>query len=73
MLKECLVGRYGVDCKQHCSGHCRDNTSCNHVTGQCDEGCAAGWRGDECNKGKQNLLFLTFLKTQTLHCQDQSS
>ena len=50
-LKECTTGLFGVDCKQQCSGHCEDNAVCNHTTGQCDEGCAAGWRGSECNIG----------------------
>lgn len=26
--------------------------SCNHATGQCDEGCAAGWSGTLCDKGR---------------------
>ena len=30
---------------------------CNHVTGQCDEGCAAGWRGRECNIGIRSYHF----------------
>ena len=50
---ECIGGWYGVDCKQQCSGHCRDNAVCNHVTGQCDKGCAVGWRGALCDKGMQ--------------------
>ena len=50
-LKECIAGWYGLDCKQECTGHCRDNVPCNHVTGLCEEGCAAGWRGIDCNKG----------------------
>ena len=53
LRKGCVDGWYGVDCKQNCSGHCRDNIPCNHVTGQCDGGCAAGWRGALCDEGKQ--------------------
>ena len=51
LLKECTEGWYGLECKQQCSGHCRDNAMCNHVTGQCKEGCAAGWRDALCDKG----------------------
>uniref|UniRef100_A0A8W8NVN9 protein-tyrosine-phosphatase n=1 Tax=Magallana gigas TaxID=29159 RepID=A0A8W8NVN9_MAGGI len=31
--------------------HCRDGTTCNHVTGQCNRGCDAGWTGVMCEKG----------------------
>lgn len=48
---ECDEGWYGVKCSQQCVGHCRDNNTCNHVTGQCDGGCDAGWTGSFCNKG----------------------
>lgn len=48
----CSDGLYGPDCKHHCSEHCRDNTVCDHVTGLCGMGCAAGWSGSLCNKGK---------------------
>ena len=51
LIKECTAGWYGLDCKQQCSGHCRDDDVCDHVTGQCDGGCAAGWRGALCDKG----------------------
>ncbi|XP_078327568.1 uncharacterized protein LOC111113517 isoform X2 [Crassostrea virginica] len=45
---ECPDERYGFYCKQQCSGHCRDNTPCNKVTGQCDGGCVHGWYGQHC-------------------------
>nr|XP_022307519.1 tenascin-like [Crassostrea virginica] len=45
---ECPDEWYGLDCKQQCSGHCRDNDPCNKVTGQCDKGCAHGWYGQHC-------------------------
>nr|XP_022311761.1 receptor-type tyrosine-protein phosphatase epsilon-like [Crassostrea virginica] len=41
---------YGFDCKQRCSGHCRDNDPCNKANGTCDGGCAAGWIGAFCEK-----------------------
>lgn len=53
--QECNYGSYGVNCSKQCTGHCRDGTSCNHVTGQCNGGCDAGWTGflcdKECNEG----------------------
>ena len=45
---ECPDEWYGFDCKQQCSGHCRNNDPCNKVTGQCDGGCAHGWYGQHC-------------------------
>nr|XP_022311771.1 multiple epidermal growth factor-like domains protein 10 isoform X1 [Crassostrea virginica] len=45
---ECPDEWYGFDCKQQCSGHCRNNDPCNKVTGQCDGGCPYGWYGQHC-------------------------
>lgn len=50
-ITECREGWYGINCDQPCVGHCRDNATCNHVTGQCDIGCAARWTGKLCDKG----------------------
>lgn len=50
-LTECTEERYGVNCSQECSGHCRDGVSCNYVTGQCTNGCDVGWTGSHCDKG----------------------
>lgn len=48
---ECGSWLYGVNCSQSCTGHCRDNRTCNHVTGQCDRECEAGWTGALCVRG----------------------
>lgn len=48
---ECLKGWYGVSCSRPCVGHCRDGTTCYHVTGQCDRDCDTGWTGTLCEKG----------------------
>lgn len=56
-LTECSEGRYGVNCSQECSGHCKDNIICEHVTGQCVKGCNAGWKGSPCDKGGTSSLF----------------
>lgn len=48
---ECDDGLYGQNCNKNCSGisgHCMNITSCNHVTGQCDNGCSHGWHGPYC-------------------------
>lgn len=59
----CTDGWYGVNCNQQCSGHCRDDTTCNHVTGQCEKGCDKGWSGSLCDKG--NLLKKTLSKNNS--------
>ena len=53
----CAVGWYGPECKLQCSGHCADNTVCNHVDGSCVGDCAAGWYGSHCNTGKYIKLI----------------
>lgn len=50
-ITECSKGWFGMNCTKQCVGQCRDGVTCNHVTGLCDRGCAAGWKGDWCNKG----------------------
>lgn len=50
---ECTNGWYSVNCSRQCSGHCRENIPCNHVTGHCDKGCDTGWTGTLCINGKK--------------------
>uniref|UniRef100_A0A8B8BQD7 Multiple epidermal growth factor-like domains protein 11 n=1 Tax=Crassostrea virginica TaxID=6565 RepID=A0A8B8BQD7_CRAVI len=54
---ECPDEWYGFDCKQQCSGHCRDNDPCNKANGTCDGGCAAGWIGSFCEKECRNGTY----------------
>lgn len=51
-ITACRGGRYGIKCSYQCSGHCKDGATCNHVTGYCDKGCDAGWKGNFCNEGE---------------------
>lgn len=53
---ECREWWFGENCSQQCVGHCIDNTKCNHVTGQCDRGCDAGWTGSFCDKGNYKYI-----------------
>ncbi|XP_062592398.1 uncharacterized protein LOC134253823 [Saccostrea cucullata] len=65
----CLKGSYGQDCKFRCSGHCRDGTSCDHVTGECAEGCVSGWTGSICNKTCDNGHYgINCSSTCSGHC-----
>ncbi|XP_061185157.1 protein draper-like [Saccostrea echinata] len=47
---ECQWGWYGAGCIRKCTGHCERNNTCNHVTGYCEAGCAAGWMGKQCDQ-----------------------
>lgn len=57
MFLECREGWYGVNCSHQCSEQCRNSNICNYVTGQCDEGCDAGWTETLCKQGKYVYLF----------------
>lgn len=48
---ECKEGWYGENCRHQCVEHCRYNSTCNHVTGQCEKVCTAGWTGFLCDIG----------------------
>ena len=58
LISECYGGRYGKDCAQLCVSHCR-YAFCDHVTGRCDGGCAAGWTGSSCNECMRNIYTHT--------------
>lgn len=60
LLTVCDEMWYGVNCSQRCAGHCKDNDTCNYVTGQCDRGCDAGWTQSDCDKG-MIILCLWFI------------
>lgn len=36
---ECPFGKYGSDCRENCSGHCRGNMTCDPFSGFCREDC----------------------------------
>lgn len=57
-LIACSHGWYGQDCEQRCIGYCKRNTFCNHMTGQCEQGCDVGWSGSFCNKGDCFFVFI---------------
>lgn len=46
----CSTGYYGENCKSRC-GHCVDDTTCDHITGNCVRGCKSGYRGYFCDTG----------------------
>lgn len=71
LLTECKEWWFGDNCSQQCVGYCRDNNTCNHVTGQCNRGCDAGWTGDMCKKGEFLTAFYVwyiFFKYMNFTC-----
>lgn len=36
---ECLLGYFGVDCRESCSGYCINDELCNYISGYCFSGC----------------------------------
>lgn len=48
--KECSPETFGQGCLNNCSGHCRNDATCNRRTGSCDQGCQAGYLGNLCEK-----------------------
>lgn len=49
---ECLSGKFGLDCKERCSGQCANGEPCDHVIGVCHSGCQDGNTGNNCNSCK---------------------
>lgn len=58
MKSECANGQFGINCSNHCSGHCENNDPCDHVSGVCPIGCEDGYLDEFCNSCKKlNFLY----------------
>ena len=57
----CLSGFYGNMCGQSCSGHCLNNSVCDHIDGTCRDGCEAGYVGKLCNTCKIDILLFLLM------------
>ena len=55
LLTACVNGRYGVNCMERCSDHCGVPGICNRETGECQDGCQAGWRKPKCKTSKNSI------------------
>lgn len=49
---ECLLGKFGLDCNECCSGYCMNNELCDYISGVCCSGCCDGYIGLGCNNCK---------------------
>ena len=54
----CADGWYGPGCNSSCD--CLHHSTCHHVTGKCT--CSAGWEGVTCNKCKQTVKLLPYVR-----------
>lgn len=54
IIPEWDKGSYGTACNETC-GHCRRVSQCSNVNGKCLTGCEAGFEGDLCKTGKENI------------------
>lgn len=50
---ECTPDYYGMNCRERCSGHCKSNKPCDHVSGECPGGCEDGYMDEFCNSCKK--------------------
>lgn len=53
LFSECPFGFFGKNCSKKCNLTCK---GCNSVSGVCDRGCHAGWKGDYCQES--NYFFM---------------
>lgn len=49
----CADGQFGMNCSNHCTGHCENNEPCDHVSGVCPGGCQDGFTDQYCNSCKK--------------------
>ena len=40
-----------------CYGHCKNGTTCNKLSGQCEDGCDEYWTGEFCQSKYLNHAF----------------
>lgn len=53
----CDDGTYGKECNSVC-GNCINEEPCYHINGTCLNGCAPGYKGDQCSK-RVYLIFIS--------------
>ncbi|KAK7102386.1 hypothetical protein V1264_020611 [Littorina saxatilis] len=69
----CKPGLYGEDCKQACSGHCKDNDTCDYYYGTCPRDCDPGWTSPSCDQTcKPGLYGEQCNQTCSGHCKNNT-
>ncbi|KAF4525108.1 hypothetical protein B566_EDAN006331, partial [Ephemera danica] len=48
LFTDCPAGKHGYMCSERCRVICK-NQKCDHVTGECTDGCDNGWQGTNCS------------------------
>lgn len=56
LKSECDSNNFGLDCRERCSGHCKNNEPCDHVSGDCSNGCQDGYHGARCFNCKKLII-----------------
>ena len=67
----CVAGHFGSNCASTCSGNCVNDEHCNHITGNCDNGCKDGYyETNNCSMGNlqiyQRVSILSFKQTSSM-------
>lgn len=77
MFLECISGNYGTACREQCRTHCKNNKACDHISGECPEGCEDGYTGklcDNCTKHIfSNVLIITGFYEHVHQCTNISA
>lgn len=41
-----------------CNENCSDPGICSPISGECEKGCAGGWRGLTCEESRETFIFV---------------
>ena len=56
-LPVCAAGKYGENCVNDCSAHCKANETCSGFNGGCS-GCSIGYIGQACFQGMGFKIYI---------------
>ena len=57
LIPGCQDGRYGTDCNETCTAHCKDGAVCDKQNGSCPSGqCSTGYQRSKCDQGGYILI-----------------
>ncbi|XP_069126911.1 proto-oncogene tyrosine-protein kinase receptor Ret-like isoform X1 [Argopecten irradians] len=70
--KQCERFYYGINCVHSC-GHCRDDATCDPVSGECMNGCVPGWTGQFCNTSCEPFWYGLDCANECGHCRQDKA